>query len=383
MVRRIKTRISSKGTALFRTDNISELFDQLRDPAQKFRIDPTKDIILKGDAGTIIIINANSFYIPKSCAGKNIDIVLLESYDPASMFMNNLFTMSGKSQLESDGMIFLNAQVNNRILTVKEESPITVMFPTSEVKNEMDLFYGKKTEEGTIDCVVSSNNLTPVYNYEIEELLSRYDFYERKIGSECPFFFCGIKNIFSGSKTDNTEKYTYNSLNYKAYIKYRDSICAVYGVRSLYTLNRIMEERKMKNFESKIGRDDIDQTNLNYYISKTTKLGWMNCDRFMIVPDIMKTDVLVQQQPSDNIVISLVFRKIKSMMSYNYSNYEYYGFNDIPKRYKCYLVVLKYENKIPYLSLQEVTITNDLVIEPEFKQYTVEGLKKELRRLNV
>ena len=362
-------------------DNISELFDQLRTPTQKFKIDPTRDTILIGESGTIISIDADAFYIPKSCVGQDVDIVLLEAYDPLSMYLNNLSTMSNSKQLESDGMIFLNAQLCNRILTVKEDKPLTIMFPTAELKEEMQLFSGVKTESGNINWVVSQNELAPFADFKVEELLNRYHFYNKKYIERCPLFFCQIKNLIGMDSRVNSTKVDVGKVDYVAFNKYKDSICAVYGVRSYYQLCKLMEERENKNFESKIGRENIAASDWSYYITKTTDLGWMNCDRFLELPENKRTNIIVEQKPADNINISLVFTEFKSMMATNNNTFETYGFANVKKESKCYVVALKYEDKKPFLSLQKVTIAPDLVIKPEFKEYSIAELKKELSKL--
>ena len=362
-------------------DNISELFDQLRTPTQKFKIDPTRDTILIGESGTIISIDADAFYIPKSCVGQDVDIVLLEAYDPVSMYFNNLSTMSDSKQLESDGMIFLNAQLCNRILTVKEDKPLTIMFPTEELKEEMQLFSGIKSASGNINWVVAQNELAPFADYKIEELLNRYDFYRHKYEERCPLFFCQIKNFVGINSRVNSTRVDIGSTDYKAYKKYKDSICAVYGVRSYYQLCKLMEDRENKNFESRVGRDDITAADWNYYITKTTNLGWMNCDRFLDLPEKNRANIIVEQKPAANVNMSLVFTEFKSMMAANNNTVDTYGFANVEKEKKCYVVALKYENKTPFLSIQKVSITPEMVITPDYKQYSIAELKKELSKL--
>jgi len=362
-------------------ENISELFDQLRTPTQKFKIDPTRDTILIGEAGTIISIDADAFYIPKSCVGQNVDIVLLEAYDPVSMYLNNLSTMSGSVQLESDGMIFLNAQLCNRILTVKEDKPLTVMFPTAELKEKMQLFSGIKTESGNINWVLSPTILAPLANYKIEELLNRYNFYRSKYIERCPLFFCQIKNFIGINATVNSTRIDVGRVDYIAFNKYKDSICAIYGVRSYFQLCKLMEERKNKNFESKVGRGDISADEWNYYITKATNLGWMNCDRFLELPEKQRTNIIVEQKPAANVNISLVFTEFKSMMAANNNTNDTHGFANVGKERKCFVVALKYEDKTSYLSIQKVTISPDMIIKPDYKQYSIADLKKELAKL--
>lgn len=351
-------------------DNISELFDQLRTPTQKFKIDPTRDTIITGKAGTIISVDANSFYIPKSCEGEKMDIILLEAYDPAGMIMNNLVTSSGKNQLETDGMVFINAQMCNRILTIKEDKPITVMFPTTKPKEGMQLFTGKKLESGVIDWELSNDPLNPLYSFQVPNYLTRYNFRYKKYRKDCPYFFCGLRETLNMDNTKYREKRSYKAINWKAYHAYMDSACAALGVRSWSQFYAIMEKRAKA------------QAEMNYYVTATTNLGWMNCDRFLDLPENEKTNVMVQQKPDDNINAFLVFRDFKSILNTNYPTPKQIGFGQVGIGQRCYAVLLKYEDKIPYLSIKEITIEADLIIEPEFVKMTTQELQIALAKLN-
>ena len=142
-----------------------------------------------------------------------------------------------------------------------------------------------------------------------------------------------------------------------------------------------MEDRENKNFESRVGRDDITAADWNYYITKTTNLGWMNCDRFLDLPEKNRANIIVEQKPAANVNISLVFTEFKSMMAANNNTVDTYGFANVEKEKKCYVVALKYENKTPFLSIQKVSITPEMVITPDYKQYSIAELKKELSKL--
>ncbi len=351
-------------------DNISELFDQLRTPTQKFKIDPTRDTIITGKAGTIISVDANSFYIPKSCEGQKMDIILLEAYDPAAMIMNNLVTSSGKNQLETDGMVFINAQMCNRILTIKEDKPVTVMFPTAKPKEGMQLFTGKKLETGIIDWELTNDPLTPLFSFQIPNYLTRYNFRYKKYRKACPYFFCGLRESLNIDNTRYRERRSYKVTDWRAYRTYMDSACASLGVTSYEQFYAIMEKRAKA------------QAEMNYYVTKTTNLGWMNCDRFLDLPENEKTNIMVQQKPADNINAFLVFRDFKSILNTNYPTPTQIGFGQVGIGQRCYAVLLKYEDEIPYLSIKEITIEADLIIEPEFVKMTTQELQIALAKLN-
>ncbi len=358
---------------------VSALFDLLRDPVQKFRIDPTRDTILSGLQGTIISIPANAFYIPKSCAGQPVDIILQESYDPASMIFNGMTTASGKDQLQTDGMVFLNAQLCNRILTVKEENPLTVMFPTVSPQEGMELFFGKKDANGIIDWSIADNGLLPLYNAQVEDVLSKYNFMKRRNRKSCPFFFCGLSNFFS--RYDRSSRRSYQTVDYAAFAKYKDSICVAYHVKNFNQFAKLMEERRKKEFESKLGREGLNAADFSYYIAQTNRLGYMNCDKFYSRPENKITDVLVQVPPSEGTSVFFVFTSFKSMMAPNAQTTENYSFINVGIGESGYIVVIQYADKIPYMYVEKTKITGKMDIKPELKAYTAMEMKKELQQL--
>ena len=363
--------------------SISELYDLLRTPVQKFTIDPERDTILTGEYGTVVFINANSFYIPKSCEGESVDILMQESYDAVSMFLNRLTTTSGNEQLESDGMLFLNAQVCNRVLTVKEDNPLTIMMPAPELKDSMQLFSGNREENGVINWELSANNLTPVNTTDLANILTHGDFYYYENRPTCPLFFCQVRTVFTGGNYKSNSFYQKRKFKFKAYRTYTDSICKLYGFKSYHALYQMLEQQRKLRFTEGYKSGEISISEWNYYMTSTSRLGWMNCDRFSKTPPFMKTDVMVAEAPAENISVNLVFRKFKSIMTSNGITDNSYMFNGIKKNQECYLVVLKYENKKPLMSIQKISITPNLVIDPEFKEYTVEEMKKELKRIGV
>ncbi len=362
-------------------ENISQLFEQLSTPVQKFRIDPKRDTILAARNGTLIAIKANSFYIPKSCEGELVDIILQESYDAVSILRNNLTTTTNGHQLESDGMIFVNAQLCNRILTLKEGSQFTFFLPTNQIKEGMELYAGSKDNSGTISWKVSNNQLIPFYYSALDDLLYRYDFLEKRKSENCPLFFCGLGRIFTGGEVPRKyrDQYYFTTAGYKKYI---DSLCAVYNVSDYRALCEVLKNEKNKAFEKALEEGTAHVGEWNYYVTSVGNLGWMNCDRFYDLPEEQKTNVVVAVTPAPNVTANLVFTSMKSMMGANYLN-DNLAFQNVAKGEKCFVVAMKFEAGKSYLSVQPITITADLIVEPEFKEYSVEEMKKELEKLGV
>ena len=157
--------------------------------------------------------------------------------------------------------------------------------------------------------------------------------------------------------------------DWKAYRKYTDSLCLVYGVRNFGILKRMLLQQ-VKQTEDPF-----------FYVAKTSRLGYMNCDKFYKLPPEKLTLLALNEAPAENVNSFLVFSKYKSLMLPNTNNPEKAEFSNIAKKSKCKAVVIKYENKIAYLSVQELKAGDVPEVTPEFVAMTPTQLKTELKKL--
>lgn len=107
------------------------------------------------------------------------------------------------------------------------------------------------------------------------------------------------------------------------------------------------------------------------YIFSTTKLGWINCDRFLNVPE--KTDLMVDIGKATDLQAYMIFHKIRSVISTNIwevAEAEENGFcrfGNIPKDEKVTLFVIKTENNKQFYALKDTHISNEIEENLDFK----------------
>lgn len=116
---------------------------------QLFLVNPLYDTVLKCKHGTEIYIEANSFsYEDKDSSAINssakISFEVLEYVRLTDMVLNKLSTLSDGKIIETGGMLYISAFINNRKITVKENKKINVYFP-SKSKNFLS-FYSNGNE---------------------------------------------------------------------------------------------------------------------------------------------------------------------------------------------------------------------------------------------
>lgn len=349
--------------------DIRQLWSQLKDPNQIFKIDPLHDTLLQGDQGTIIQIPAGAFKIPADKKDAEVTIVLEEFYDYSSMIINNMTTMADGMQLETGGMIFLNAYVGNREITVFEDKPLTIMFPGDTLVGGMQFFAGNINQQGNMNWNLTETDLETLTPEDYYRLINPSQFTKKRYRKNCPYFFCGIREDLGANTKKYYEKRAYDATDWKAYRKYTDSLCLAYGVRNFSVLKRMLYNKVTQV------QDPF------FYIAKTSRLGYMNCDKFYKLPPEKLTLLAVDIPPSKNTNTFLVYTKFRSLMMPNTNSVTQTEFNNISKQAKCKAVAIKYENNIAYLSIKEIKPGQVDKVIPEFVALTPDQLKTELKKL--
>ncbi|PHS04547.1 MAG: hypothetical protein COA88_13450 [Kordia sp.] len=131
-------------------NSIAEIKSILSPTTESFEIQVNRETILKGKKGTSIYIPANAFQHEDGTEPKEpITIILKECFSLTDMIFENLQTISGDRILETNGMIYLNAEVNGKKLSVKNGKAFVIGFPKNGLEKEMDLFYDFQLNDST------------------------------------------------------------------------------------------------------------------------------------------------------------------------------------------------------------------------------------------
>ncbi len=131
-------------------NSLGEMDSILSPNIENFEIVIGEETILKGKKGTSIYIPANTFQFKDGTEPKEpINIEIKECYSLSSMIFENLQTISGDRILETNGMIYINAEANGRKLSIKNNKAIVIGFPKNDLEKEMDLFYDFQVNDST------------------------------------------------------------------------------------------------------------------------------------------------------------------------------------------------------------------------------------------
>lgn len=320
------------------TGDIKDLYEFLSVEEQKFKISPNKDTAIVGKQGTIVYFPANTFQTSTSDSSE-IEITLKEVYSISDMIIENLNTTSDGLGLETGGMVYIEANLDGKELkTIRK--PITLMMPTEDFKDDMQLFNGVHGEDGNINWLSDRN--------------------------------------FAGSLNDcirwNPERRGWLRLLFDWLFR-----------RQAFSMYRDCEE-KLEDFEAKYSDVDIDKLNtipkskMNYYVFNSAQLGWMNCDRFYNEPTERLMTFKVKEQIHPNTDIKIVYRNMKSIIGGKPIT-NFFKFYKSLKNEDIWIVALKYENDTPLLAIKETKINKVADHNLEYKAYSIEDMKEELKRL--
>lgn len=301
------------------------IFNQFEKESQFFTGKTNEVITITGKEGTKITIPKNSL---KKANGKfaigKIDIELQEFYKKSDAVAANLHTMSNGIMLESGGMVYIKATSKGDELQLKKGAEITLEFASKDNPNDMQTFYGYPKEDKTVDWNTNDNFVTTE-----EENWSTYAVF------------------YSDGKTQ------------------RDT---VYG-----------ESPKKKSF-NRATTDTEKVKAISTTILTSTKLGWINCDRFYEIKD--KTDLLVDIDLKYKPEIRLVFKDINSIMSGYIDKNNKLILGGIPVGRKATLMAFSCVENEVYFATKEIVIDKDATIGLELKKTSVAEFKTVLQQLN-
>ena len=123
--------------------DMDELRQALREGSvQHFTVDPSRDTLLKGKAGSTVAFTASAFLDADGRpVSAPVTIELTEALGALEMVAFGLSTRSDGRPLETDGMVQVQAAdpVGNP-LRLRSDAPMTVTMPTAAIKPRMQLF---------------------------------------------------------------------------------------------------------------------------------------------------------------------------------------------------------------------------------------------------
>ncbi|WP_107037962.1 OmpA family protein [Brumimicrobium mesophilum] len=349
------------------TLTLQDVYDELSVETQNIRIRTDRDTILILKEGSVIQINAFTFDTPSQFA--NVEIK--EVYSFVGMIGERLSTTSDGRILETGGMMKITVY-NEMGEKIEAQKNINIFMPTTEFKEDMELFYGEHDSLQTMNWELNNGSsdargaiFFPSGIFSNTSLIP-------PIGQEeCKFFFCKIERglRFFGNIFSRRNRFQGPELRFV----YNDSIQRLMdslGINNVYELQNVLRNQRVEQGEG-------SSADLGFYGFSTSRLGWINCDRFRNYSPLitMKTDLDVSSEK----FTTLVFKEEKCLLPASRLGGKF-GFSSIPTKKPVYYVVMETKNDKVLLSIVDTT-TSIQAPETKFEEIELSNLKSRLLKL--
>lgn len=159
-------------------------------------------------------------------------------------------------------------------------------------------------------------------------------------------------------------KYFQDSLNYvRLYKEALDSDLQNYQAAlkeaTYAAANREQDQKKMQElYEKGVSSDgQLSQQTLDRYFFAVNRLGWINCDRFMDIPDNQLTQIAIQDSDSSEERLMLVFPHLPSILALKSKTVQGdYLSDNIPKGMPAKLIGIKVDQGRSMLAVKDIKI---------------------------
>lgn len=144
-----------------------------------------------------------------------------------------------------------------------------------------------------------------------------------------------------------------------------------------------MNAVRSARFEAKLITSDsmkASVSEVNRYILRTSKLGWINCDRFVRTNNRIKYKLKINEARGI-MRVSMVFKSMNSVLPCRRSG-KTFDFNLVPKNEEVVLIAIKKDEGKLYFDMKEAKTLENPNVEFDFKEVDVETLKREMEKLN-
>lgn len=395
-------------------------------PLQEHKITGSTDTTIRLQEGTIIKLPSNAF-ITKKTGQKpkgNVRLMVKEYYSILDILFANLTTTTKTEMLETGGMIYINAYAGTDTLALEKE--VEIHFPFKDKIEGMQLFTGQRDTSG----IMIWESLTEELESEIDENNSVY-----AIAEELPRFPGGHESFIrflrnnikypSDARRKGLEGIVYvsvvidakgevgeknilkglnESLNQAALNAFNNmptwrpgkvagkniSVKMVFPV--YFQLNGIsftsssvprstFNENLRREFVENLNDSVLQKANANvvsHYILSSSKLGWINCDRFSSKTPQTKFRVFIGEE--NNSDVKIIFKNYKSVLPGHYVD-GYYHFPNVPVGEPVTIIAIRAKKEGLMLAINKSIITNSVYSALDFKQVTVETLKEEMQKI--
>ena len=245
--------------------SLEEYLDHIKPKPQTFRINCGKGGMLEGDKGTIVIIPSNAFVDSEGNPVEGeIEFDLTEYYSHADWFSDQLSTASQSNIIMSQGMVNIEARQGEEELSLADETSLELGFPKFS-EETYNTFYGERDEFGAVVWERDES--------QKPRLLTADDIGVTTFDGE------GLEIVDRNDAEARNDSLAY----YGVYSEdFNTGQFSMLSEEQLLEWNLAQEEIRLEWEQSQEEQMQMNIALSDYYqVIGTSKLGYINCDRFL------------------------------------------------------------------------------------------------------
>jgi hypothetical protein len=403
-----KYQIPASRKSIHITSVTTSLYDDLESVDQSFQsffIDQHSDTTLYGSEGTILTIKKMSFLFEdtREKATGVMEIKIKEWYKPSDIILAGLSTQSGEHILETGGMVYIEAYSEGRKCILAEDRTIGIVFPCEIRKKDMQLFTGKKNKRDIDWIPLAKPVLQPIVEEAAEFpgrsglqyfLKKHLRYPDSLIGNNARVivdFVINERGAATSVSIKDTIEQGFRDMIFRAFSNmpvWKPAKRNGIPVQSTFSLSIIFGDQTddlayKRRFEATVNDTTLSglrSSEMSRYVFSSSKLGWINCDRFINL-EKPATDLYVSCGNYSEIDIKLVFHSFKSFLNGELSGTTC-KFKGVPANEKITIVVIKKMDNNAFVSLMESNTSMQEINNLRFEKVTMDKLKEKLEQLN-
>ncbi|MEL6988423.1 MAG: hypothetical protein AAGK97_11420, partial [Bacteroidota bacterium] len=146
----------------------------------------------------------------------------------------------------------------------------------------------------------------------------------------------------------------------------------------VYQIKSILQNKLDEAEYEKTGK--VSKKMLNRYVANVSEFGWINCDRFLGVPQNMLANLSI---PNANMSVRYycVFKESRTILSMGRFSKKHSHFDNIPKNQDIKILGFSVIDGIPQMGELEVNLEGNKTVELELKPVTLADVKSALTNL--
>lgn len=335
-------------------ENLLRIYKQMEKAPQKLTFDANRDTIIHCEEGTTIKCQKNIFVDAQS--GVEIQGMLTmhvqEYYKISDMLLTKLSTKAHDNLLETAGMLNVSVWANDKECKLKSGAYIEIQFPLKKEKKEMQLFAGSWKNDFQQDWDLMEENAVINQSTSVTEQSAVFpggqDAFTNYINSNLIYPRSALTQLIEGRVRIKFSVDTDGSVvdviltqklqkdcdqaaidlmkNCPKFIPaYRNGIPVKAAFLAIICFSLDVgggcHSTNYSNSNSyPIDNKVLEQnvSNVNSYLMRSSKLHWINCDRFLNDSVNPKINYAIKQDKAEPTCYSLIFHNYKSILT-NYT----------------------------------------------------------------